>query len=332
MVTLGIETSCDETSVALLSNGDILASEVFTQTVHSAYGGVVPELASRAHLSKVDVLAESVFRANKISPGSIDCIAVTDSPGLAGALLVGISFALGLHCQHRIQVTGINHLEGHICSLFCAHPCLSCPFLALIVSGGHTAIYRVDEFARYTCLGQTVDDAAGEAFDKVGKLLGFPYPAGRAVENEAMAAGSGPTIPFPVARCAGPRLDFSFSGLKTAVKYFCMEKGGQWVAENRAQICFSFQKALVDSLARNLLLAAEQTGIHTVGVAGGVACNGELRRAMVAHFGDKVFFPPPALCTDNAAMIARAGYERFRRAMLRFPHMSPSLGLEQQSA
>jgi N6-L-threonylcarbamoyladenine synthase len=332
MVTLGIETSCDETSVALLSNGDILASEVFTQTVHSAYGGVVPELASRAHISKVDVLTESVFRAKNISPGSVDCIAVTDSPGLAGALLVGISFALGLHCQHHIQITGINHLEGHICSLFCAHPGLPYPFLALIVSGGHTAIYRVDDFARYSCLGQTVDDAAGEAFDKVGKLLGFPYPAGRAIENEALAAGSGPGIPFPVARCAGPRLDFSFSGLKTAVKYFCMEKGGQWVAENRAQICFSFQKALVDSLARNLLLAAEQTGIRTVGVAGGVACNGELRRAMVAHFGDKVFFPPPALCTDNAAMIARAGYERFRRDMLRFPHMNPSLGLEQQSA
>ena len=332
MVTLGIETSCDETSVALLSNGDILVSEVFTQAVHSAYGGVVPELASRAHLGKVDVLAESVFRANNISPSSVDCIAVTDSPGLAGALLVGISFALGLHCQNRTRVTGINHLEGHIFSLFLAHPDLTFPFLALIVSGGHTAIYRVDDFARYTCLGQTVDDAAGEAFDKVGKLLGFPYPAGRAIENEAMAVRSGPGIMFPVARCAGPRLDFSFSGLKTAVKYFCVEKGGQWVAENRAQICFSFQKALVDSLARNLLLAAEQTGIRTVGVAGGVACNGELRRVMVGHFGDRVFFPPPALCTDNAAMIARAGYERFRRDMLHFPRMSPSLGLEQQSA
>jgi N6-L-threonylcarbamoyladenine synthase len=331
MMTLGIETSCDETSVALLSNGDMLASEVFTQTVHSAYGGVVPELASRAHLSKVDVLAEFVLRANNISPGTINCIAVTDSPGLAGALLVGISFALGLHCQHHIPVTGVNHLEGHICSLFLACPDLTFPFLALIVSGGHTAIYRVDDFARYACLGQTVDDAAGEAFDKVGKLLGFAYPAGRAIENEALSAGSGPIIPFPVARCAGPRLDFSFSGLKTAVKYFCMEKGGQWVAENRARICFSFQKTLVDSLARNLLLAAEQTGIRTVGVAGGVACNAELRRAMVAHFGDRVFFPPPALCTDNAAMIARAGYERFRRDMLRFPRMSPSLGLEHQS-
>jgi N6-L-threonylcarbamoyladenine synthase len=256
MVTLGIETSCDETSVALLSNGDILANEVFTQAAHSAYGGVVPELASRAHMNKVDVLAESVFRANHIFPSAVDCIAVTDSPGLAGALLVGISFALGLHCQYRIPVTGINHLEGHLCSLFLSHPGLSCPFLALIVSGGHTAIYRVDDFARYTCLGQTVDDAAGEAFDKVGKLLGFTYPAGRAIENEALQAGSGLRIPFPVARCSGSPLDFSFSGLKTAVKYFCMEKGVQWVAENRAQICFSFQKALVDSLARNLLLAA----------------------------------------------------------------------------
>ena len=332
MITLGIETSCDETSVALLSNGDIVANEIFTQALHSLYGGVVPELASRAHLNKVDILAESVLRDHNICPRSLDCIAVTDSPGLAGALLVGISFALGLHCQHGNKITGINHLEGHICSLFCANPDLSCPFLALIVSGGHTAIYRVDDFARYTCLGSTVDDAAGEAFDKVGKLLGFPYPAGRAVEQEAVAAAPGPAIPFPVARCAGQRLDFSFSGLKTAVKYYCMEKGADWVAQNRAEICFSFQKALVDSLARNLLLAAEQTGIRTVGVAGGVACNGELRRTLSTIFGDKIFFPPPSLCTDNAAMIARAGYERLRRGMLRFPHMSPSLGIEQQRA
>ncbi len=328
MLTLGIETSCDETSVALLVDGNILASEVFTQGVHSAYGGVVPELASRAHIAKVDVLAKSLFVNNKIACNAVDCIAVTDSPGLAGALLVGIGFALGFHCQFGIPVTGVNHLEGHLCSLFLEHPDITYPFLALIVSGGHTAIYRVDDFGRYRCLGRTVDDAAGEAFDKIGKLLGFPYPAGRAIEQEALkealdpARGDEPS--FPVARMGGPALDFSFSGLKTAVKYFCEEKGEAWTAQNRAGICRAFQKAIVDSLARNLAAASGQTGIGTIGVAGGVACNGELRRTLVSRFGDKVFFPSPALCTDNAAMIARAGYERYKRKMLRFPKMNPS--------
>jgi N6-L-threonylcarbamoyladenine synthase len=327
MLTLGIETSCDETSVALLADGNILASEVFTQGVHSAYGGVVPELASRAHIAKVDVLAKSLFVKNKIACSAVDCIAVTDSPGLAGALLVGIGFALGFHCQFGIPVTGVNHLEGHLCSLFLEHPDLCHPFLALIVSGGHTAIYRVDDFGRYRCLGRTVDDAAGEAFDKIGKMLGFPYPAGRAIEQEALGSAAGDEISFPVARLGGPSLDFSFSGLKTAVKYFCEEKGEAWTAKNKAAICRAFQKAVVDSLARNLAAAAGQTGISTIGVAGGVACNGELRRTLVSHFGDKVFFPSPALCTDNAAMIARAGYERMKRKMLRFPTMNPSAAL-----
>jgi N6-L-threonylcarbamoyladenine synthase len=327
MVTLGIETSCDETSVALFSNGSILANEVFTQLVHTAYGGVVPELASRAHISKVDVLAEAVFKKINVAPSSLGCIAVTDSPGLAGALLVGISFALGLHCQHKIPITGVNHLEGHIHSLFLTHPSLTYPFIALIVSGGHTAIYRVDNFAQYTCLGQTVDDAAGEAFDKIGKLLGFPYPAGRAIEEAAASAQPDEKISFPIARFSGPTLDFSFSGLKTAVKNFCAEKGNGWVAQNRAQICSSFQKSIIDALARNLMIAAEQTGIRTIGVAGGVACNGELRRVLGIRFGENVLFPAREFCTDNAAMIARVGHERYHRNMLRFPRMDPSKGL-----
>jgi N6-L-threonylcarbamoyladenine synthase len=327
MKTLGIETSCDETSVAILDNDAIVASEVFTQDIHARFGGVVPELASRAHILKIDALAASVFDKTGMSCKDMDLIAVTDSPGLAGALLVGISFGLGLHSQTGVPVTGVNHLEGHIYSLFCGRSDLSCPFLALLVSGGHTAIYRVDDFGNYACLGQTVDDAAGEAFDKVGKLLGFSYPAGRAMEMEAAAATDDSGIRFPVARTSGSGLDFSFSGLKTAVKYFCAEKGNDWVAENRPRICRAFQKTIIDSLTKNLAAASSMTGISTVGVAGGVACNTALRKAITDRFGDRAFFPAPALCTDNGAMIARAGYERMKHNCLRFPRMSPSAGL-----
>ena len=331
MLTLGIETSCDETSVAVLSDGNILAGEVYTQAIHSSYGGVVPELASRAHLNKIDILARSVLAKSETSCARLGCVAVTDSPGLAGALLVGIGFALGLHSQYGIPVTGVNHLEGHLCSLLLEHKNLSFPFLALIVSGGHTAIYRAEDFGRYVCLGETVDDAAGEAFDKIGKLLGFSYPAGKAIEAAAASAQDDDGIAFPVARLGRSSLDFSFSGLKTAVKYFCSEKDERWIAANKGGICRAFQKAVVESLARNLLLAAEQSGIARVGVAGGVACNSELRRVLKSHFGDRVFFPSPALCTDNAAMIARAGYERHTRGMLRFPRMNPSSALQEHA-
>ncbi len=327
MKTLGIETSCDETSIAILDDEVIIASEVFSQDIHAIFGGVVPELASRAHIAKIDALAAAVFNKINLRVPDIGLIAVTDSPGLAGALLVGISFGLGLHRQAGIPITGVNHLEGHIYSLFCGRRDIGFPFLALIVSGGHTAIYRVDGFGRYFCCGQTVDDAAGEAFDKIGKLLGFSYPAGRAMENEAEKAADCVDIRFPIARVSTSSLDFSFSGLKTAVKYFCKEKGAQWVQENRPLICSAFQKAIIDSLTKNLALASDMTGIRTVGVAGGVACNRALQKAVFDRFGDKAFFPGPSYCTDNAAMIARAGYERMKNNGLRFPRMSPSAGL-----
>jgi N6-L-threonylcarbamoyladenine synthase len=327
MKILGIETSCDETSVAILDNETIVAGEVFSQDIHARFGGVVPELASRAHMMKIDALAASVFDKTGFSCADMDLVAVTDSPGLAGALLVGISFGLGLHSQTGVPVTGVNHLEGHIYSLFCGRNDVAYPFLALLVSGGHTAIYRVDDFGAYACLGQTVDDAAGEAFDKVGKILGFPYPAGRAMEQEAAAATGDDGLRFPVAKVSASTLDFSFSGLKTAVKYLCVEKGSEWVAGNRPTICRAFQKTVIDSLVKNLALAGDTTGIRAVAVAGGVACNGALRKAVSNRFGASALFPAPSLCTDNAAMIARAGYERMKRNSLRFPRMSPSAGL-----
>jgi N6-L-threonylcarbamoyladenine synthase len=257
---------------------------------------------------------------------AVDLIAVSDSPGLAGALLVGVSFALGLHTGFGIDITGVNHLEGHIASITLQYPDLTAPFLALVVSGGHTAVYRVDDFGTYHGLGQTVDDAAGEAFDKIGKLIGFPYPAGRQIEQEARRYQGDEHIAFPIARMKSP-LDFSFSGLKTAVKYFAAQKGQEWIEGNKPQLCSSFQKAIIDALVRNALKAADQTGIRTLAVVGGVACNGMLRERMAEAFGESVCFPDPVLCTDNAAMIAKAGYENFRRGRCRPPAVAPSRAL-----
>ncbi|MBN2035349.1 MAG: tRNA (adenosine(37)-N6)-threonylcarbamoyltransferase complex transferase subunit TsaD [Chitinispirillaceae bacterium] len=323
MVTLGIETSCDETGIALLDHDRIIANAVYSQYEHTRFGGVVPEIASRAHLEKIETLVTTALNNSAVAIKDIDAIAVTDSPGLAGALLIGISFALGLHMRNRIPVTGVNHLEGHICSILLSHPGIAMPFLALVVSGGHTAIYRVDAIGSYICLGQTVDDAAGEAFDKVGKMIGFPYPAGRAIEAEAQKAHDGDPIPFPIARFDGESLDFSFSGLKTAVKYHIARKGESYAQAMRPRICRDFQEAVVTSLVQNCCEASRRTGIQRVALVGGVACNNRLREEMKNRLGDGVCFPDPALCADNGAMIACAGAKRFELNLTRFPHMQP---------
>ncbi|MBD3346834.1 MAG: tRNA (adenosine(37)-N6)-threonylcarbamoyltransferase complex transferase subunit TsaD [Chitinivibrionales bacterium] len=327
MIILGIETSCDETSAALLDDETIIADEIYTQDIHSRYGGVVPEIASRAHLQKVGPLCRSVLDKGNMSVDKIDHLAVTDSPGLAGALLVGISYAQGIHIRHKIPVTGINHLEGHIQSIFLEHPSLSYPFLSLIISGGHTAIYRVDDFGSYYCLGETIDDAAGEAFDKVGTMLGFSYPAGRSIEQEANRAGEKKAVRFPVARLSTPGFDFSFSGLKTAVRNYLKGKDHEFIENHKDVICKGFQDAVIKSLVNQLSAASEQTGISRIVVAGGVACNGTLRKAIISRFGSTVFFPSPRFCTDNAAMIARAGLMRAKRNMVRYPRMAPSGGI-----
>ncbi|MBN1577672.1 MAG: tRNA (adenosine(37)-N6)-threonylcarbamoyltransferase complex transferase subunit TsaD [Chitinispirillaceae bacterium] len=326
MITLGIESSCDETSIALLDNETILVNTIYSQTEHRDFGGVVPEVASRAHLEKIDRLAQSCFTRTGIAPGKVDLIAVTDSPGLAGALLVGISFALGFHTAWNIPITGINHLEGHICSILFENTDVAFPFLALVVSGGHTSLYRVDSLDEFNCLGETVDDAAGEAFDKVGKLLGFPYPAGRFIEEEAARfSGDISQCPsFPVARCSQGKLYFSFSGLKTAVKYFVSGKNPSEVARQRPALCRAFQQAVIDSLVANARLAARQNGIDRIALVGGVACNSYLREALHRQFPDTAFTPHTSLCTDNAAMIALAGFRRYQRDKLRRPIMNAS--------
>jgi N6-L-threonylcarbamoyladenine synthase len=328
MLTLGIETSCDETSAALVhDHSGIIANSIYTQDIHARYGGVVPEMASRAHIQKVDRLCEAVLHEAGLRPRDLDLLAVTDRPGLAGALLVGVSFALGMHCGQAIPITGVNHLEGHIASVLLEHPDLAFPFLALVVSGGHTALYQVTDFGSYRLFGQTIDDAAGEAFDKVGKMLGFAYPAGRAIEQEAARYAGDDVISFPIARVQASEFHFSFSGLKTAVKYYVQKHGMEFAQRNRPMICYSFQKALVDSLVRKTCAAARASGLRAVALVGGVACNGALRTALRDEFGDALYFPSPGLCTDNAAMIARAGYENVKRGVSRFPSMRPSAPL-----
>lgn len=324
MLTLGIESSCDETSIALLQHDKVITNQIFTQEIHSQYGGVVPEIASREHIKKIDRLCLSVFHEHHITPSDLDLIAVTDSPGLAGALLVGIAFAFGLHSSYKIPITGINHLEGHILSVLIENKAIQFPFLALVVSGGHTSLYQVEKIGDYTCLGQTIDDAAGEAFDKIGKLLGFHYPAGRKIEETASLSQASKGIPFPVANLSTSGIDFSFSGLKTAVKYYLEEFDATYIETNKPLICYSFQKAVIDSLIKNINQARKQTGITQLAVVGGVACNRTLRTVLTSLYGNTVFFPSPLLCTDNAAMIAKTGYELYLRDLTRFPQMHPS--------
>ncbi len=330
MIILGIETSCDETSAALVRDGDIIAHDTYTQQMHSSYGGVVPEIASRAHLEKIDVLVRHVMNTAEIGCSDIDGIAVTDQPGLAGGLLVGVSFAWGLQRAYTIPVTGINHLEGHICAVNIDNPHLEYPFLALIVSGGHTEIYRVDGFGEYRMLGATVDDAAGEAFDKVGSLLGFPYPAGREIEkcSRSYEPEKGEdTLRFSVSKLSREGMDFSFSGLKTAVRYHVESIKRENGTVNTARVCHAFQEAVVSSLLHALQNAVVRSGVERVVLAGGVACNGTLREKAREVFPRSLFLPSRALCTDNAAMIAYAGWKRFEYGMTRTPKMKPSQGL-----
>lgn len=325
MLVLGIESSCDETSIALIDENNVIANKIYTQSVHTRFGGVVPEIASREHIKKIDTLCRAVLEESGKTMADIDLIAVTDRPGLAGALLIGISFALGLHVGHNIPIIGVNHLEGHIAAVTLEND-IAFPFLGIVVSGGHTSIYRVEDFGTYIKLGQTIDDAAGEAFDKVGKMLGFTYPAGKDIEEKAKSYKGTETIPFPIGKVRDYEgHNFSFSGLKTAVKYYAEKLLKDELQSQIPLICHSFQCAVKKSIINNLKEAVAESTIKRVAMVGGVACNGALREALVETFGDKnVFFPSPILCTDNAAMIAKAGLEAYKRGERRIPKMQPT--------
>jgi N6-L-threonylcarbamoyladenine synthase len=295
---LGIETSCDETAAAVVGPDGVRSDVVHTQAVHERFGGVVPELASRAHVEKLGaVVAAALDQAGLERP---DAVAATAGPGLIGAVLVGLSWAQGLAAAWDVPFLGVNHLEGHLLSALLEDPPPELPFLGLVVSGGHTTLYRVDGVGRASVLAETVDDAAGEAFDKTARLLGLGYPGGPVVDRLA-AEGDPEAVPFP--RPAPEGLDWSFSGLKTAVRNHV--HGPDRAPD--ADICASFQAAVVDVLLDRVVRAAEATGIRSLALAGGVAANSGLRARARALEGFRVFLPPRHRCTDNAAMIAHAG-------------------------
>ncbi|MBW1877811.1 MAG: tRNA (adenosine(37)-N6)-threonylcarbamoyltransferase complex transferase subunit TsaD [Deltaproteobacteria bacterium] len=294
---LGIETSCDETAAAVVGAAGVCSDVVHSQEIHARYGGVVPELASRAHVEKVGAVVRAALDAAGLSRP--EAVAATAGPGLIGAVLVGLSFAKGLAAAWDVPFVGVNHLEGHLLSPLLEGTSPQWPFLALVVSGGHTTLYLARDLGTYEVLGETRDDAAGEAFDKVARLLGLGYPGGPVVDRLA-TAGHPEVVDFP--RPLPGDFDFSFAGLKTAVRTY-LHRGG---TAARPDVCASFQAAVVDCLLHRVMRAAERTGVRQVALAGGVAANSELRRRARSLDLD-VFLPPVARCTDNGAMIAHAG-------------------------
>lgn len=313
MKILGIETSCDETGVAIYdSQHGLVAHTLHSQVAsHAAYGGVVPELASRDHIQHLIPLLQEI----NATADNLDAIAYTKGPGLIGALLVGAGFAKALGYAWGIPTIGVHHMEGHLMAAFLDPIQPEYPFLALLVSGGHTQLIKATEFGKYEILGDTLDDAAGEAFDKTAKLLGLAYPGGPLLAKLAEQGKSG-TYNFPRPMMDRPGLDFSFSGLKTQALYAIRNKNLD--SQEQANLACDFEDAIVDTLVKKSIRALEQTGLDTLVVAGGVSANKKLR-AQLQEFAQnnniKIFYPKLQFCTDNGAMIAYAGYERFKRRL-----------------
>lgn len=318
MLILGIDTSCDDTSASVVEDGTkIISNTVSSQTeIHAKYGGIVPELASRRHIEMILPVVDEALRQAGISLAGISAIAVCRGPGLIGSLLVGCSFAKAVSYSRNIPLVAVNHLEGHILSAFLESPAPEFPFLSLVVSGGHTSLYIAEGFGKFRELGRTRDDAAGEAYDKVAKLLGLGYPGGPVIDGLAKE-GNPVSIDFPRAYLP-ESFDFSFSGLKTAVLHFLRATENEKTvrsAKTTADIAASFQAAVVDVLARKVEWAVRKKRIRRVALSGGVAANSGLRAKMSAlekEKGIEVFVPSFELCTDNAAMIAAAGYHHFK--------------------
>ena len=322
MIIIGFESSCDETGVAIVcTERGLLAHSLHSQIdMHREYGGVVPELASRDHIRRVIPLTRQVLESSGLQPSDIDAVAYTAGPGLAGALLVGASVAQSFAWARQLPAIPVHHLEGHLLSPLLAHPQPTFPFVALLVSGGHTQLMQVDGVGRYTLLGETLDDAAGEAFDKSAKLMGLGYPGGPALSR--LAESGDPTLhelPRPMLHSGD--LDFSFSGLKTAVltRVRALEKEHGALSDDRlADLAAATESAIVDVLAAKSLKALDRTGIKRLVVAGGVGANRRLRAQLVdalARRGGEVYFPPLEFCTDNGAMIAFAAAQRVKAGL-----------------
>ncbi|MGM9978680.1 MAG: tRNA (adenosine(37)-N6)-threonylcarbamoyltransferase complex transferase subunit TsaD [Clostridium sp.] len=314
---LAIESSCDETSAAVVKDGrevlsNIIASQIDT---HTKYGGVVPEVASRMHIEVVDAVVKSALEEANMSLEQIDAIGVTYGPGLVGALLVGLQYAKGLSLASKKPLVGVNHIEGHICANYIQHKDLKPPFVSLVVSGGHTFIVHVKDYGKYEVIGQTRDDAAGEAFDKVARAIGLGYPGGPKIDKISKE-GNKNAIEFPKAKFHDDTLDFSFSGLKSAVLNYINTCKMKDIEINVADVAASFQKAVIDVLKENVFLTCERKKVDKIAIAGGVASNSTLREELIKEGkkkGVKILFPDRILCTDNAAMIGSAAYYEFMR-------------------
>ncbi len=309
---LAIESSCDETSAAVVVNGREVLSNVIASQIdtHQKFGGVAPEVASRIHIEVISGVVEEALKEANVTLDKIDAIGVTYGPGLVGALLVGLQFAKGLAFASKKPLVGVNHIEGHISANYIQHKELKPPFVSLVVSGGHTFIVHVKNYGEYEVIGQTRDDAAGEAYDKVARALGLGYPGGPKIDKLAKE-GNPKAIVFPQANFHEETLDFSFSGVKSAVLNYLNKCKMQNIEVNKADVAASFQYAVIDVLKENVLSTCKKKNVKTIAIAGGVASNSSLRETLIKEASKKgieVLFPAPVLCTDNAAMIGSAAY------------------------
>ena len=316
---LAIESSCDETAAAVVRNGrEILSNVIYSQIdLHTLYGGVVPEIASRKHIDKINQVIDKAIKDSGMELGEMDAIAVTYGPGLVGPLLVGVSAAKGMAYGAKLPIVGVHHIEGHICANYIANPSLEPPFMCLVVSGGHTHLVKVADYGKYEILGKTEDDAAGEAFDKVARAIGLGYPGGPKIDKISKE-GNPEAIKFPRAKVGGNEYDFSFSGLKSAVLNYlntAQMNGEEIVTED---VAASFQQAVIDVLVAHSMSAVEEHGFKKFAIAGGVASNSSLRAAFEKSCAERnieFFLPPPILCTDNAAMIGSAAFYEYKRGV-----------------
>lgn len=334
---LGIESSCDDTSAAVLRNNVLLSNVIASQAVHVKYGGVIPELASRAHQQNIIPVVDTALREAGIDASQLDAIAFTRGPGLVGSLLVGVSFTKGLSLARNIPMVEVNHLQGHILSHFIdlpdrALPHPAFPFLCLLVSGGHTQIVRVDSPLEMEIIGTTIDDAAGEAFDKCAKVMGLPYPGGPVIDR---LAKEGDPKAFRFARPRVEGYDYSFSGLKTSFLYTLRDADAadpDFIERHKADLCASLQSTIVEILLDKLVRASKETGIRDIAIAGGVSANSGLRNGVAEagrRRGWRTFIPEFKFTTDNAAMIAMAGYYRYRENEFAALDVSPVARLEE---
>ncbi len=313
-IILAIESSCDETSVAICDNGKITANVIANQTIHENYGGVIPELASRVHQQNIVPAVQQALAIANVNKNQLNGVAFTQGPGLLGALLVGVSFAKSFALALDLPLLAVNHMQAHILAHFIDEPKPEFPFLCLTVSGGHTQIVLVKDYFDMEIVGETLDDAAGEAFDKTAKILNLPYPGGPLIDQHAQ---KGNPLAFKFAVPQIKNLDYSFSGFKTSILYFVRDKVKQnpdFIAENLFDICASVQHSIVNILLNKLKKAAKQYNCNQVAIAGGVSANSGLRNSLLAlqeSMGWEVFIPKFEYCTDNAAMIAIAGYQKF---------------------